>query len=266
MKELSIELRKALLDGLAEKYKYYKNNYNRRHISNLLKKELKDLYSKKVFTKIKKSECSDQKCDGFCGGELSKTHIVLRDGRKLCMTCSWHVIAFCSLIEHPIPPITFSEPSHYKEYLEWELRPNDILTSIKRYFFGISDNEKKQAKLRAQIKYETDLQDYQEREKEYEKYLKSKKLLIWNEWVKYQRDINVFWPGYPPDWHYRVGWVLDKYGRKCIKCGSTEGLQIHHKILVSKKEGTNDINNLIPLCRICHEYIHFGFIYKKSHY
>ena len=51
--------------------------------------------------------------------------------------------------------------------------------------------------------------------------------------------------------------VLKKYGYKCSKCGSCNNVNVHHKIPLSKG-GTNNIKNLIPLCRDCHEKIH-GF-------
>lgn len=53
--------------------------------------------------------------------------------------------------------------------------------------------------------------------------------------------------------------VFKIYGRKCINCGTTININVHHKIPLSKG-GTNDITNLIPLCKTCHEKLHkFSF-------
>lgn len=49
--------------------------------------------------------------------------------------------------------------------------------------------------------------------------------------------------------------VYKKYGHKCSKCGSCNNIDVHHKIPLSKG-GTNNIQNLIPLCHECHEKIH----------
>lgn len=49
--------------------------------------------------------------------------------------------------------------------------------------------------------------------------------------------------------------ILKKYGYKCSICGKTNNLQMHHKIPI-KDGGTNDLFNLIPLCKDCHEKIH----------
>lgn len=42
----------------------------------------------------------------------------------------------------------------------------------------------------------------------------------------------------------------DKYGFFCLKCKSTEKLEIDHVVPVSK-QGTNDMNNLQILCMTC---------------
>lgn len=49
--------------------------------------------------------------------------------------------------------------------------------------------------------------------------------------------------------------VFEKYGRKCVNCGATENIDVHHKIPLSEG-GTNCLDNLIPLCRNCHEKLH----------
>lgn len=47
--------------------------------------------------------------------------------------------------------------------------------------------------------------------------------------------------------------VFEKYGEKCAKCGSLNRLEVHH-IKPVCKGGTDDLHNLIPLCRSCHRY------------
>ena len=44
--------------------------------------------------------------------------------------------------------------------------------------------------------------------------------------------------------------VFDLYGEKCLKCESTENIQIDHIVPV-KKGGSNEIDNLQPLCNVC---------------
>lgn len=44
--------------------------------------------------------------------------------------------------------------------------------------------------------------------------------------------------------------ILDKYGHKCLKCGTTENITVDHIIPLSKG-GTNYPDNLQPLCAHC---------------
>ena len=47
--------------------------------------------------------------------------------------------------------------------------------------------------------------------------------------------------------------VLAKYDNKCINCGSTKNLCVHHVIKMKPNdENYNDIENLTVLCRSCH--------------
>lgn len=66
----------------------------------------------------------------------------------------------------------------------------------------------------------------------------------------------------PESWFYLKEKVYEKYGRKCIKCESTIGIDVHHKIPISKG-GTNTLENLVPLCRSCHEQLH-GFKFENG--
>lgn len=48
---------------------------------------------------------------------------------------------------------------------------------------------------------------------------------------------------------------FDTHEEKCTKCGSTIGIELHHKISLTKG-GSNEETNLIPLCSKCHTALH----------
>lgn len=71
----------------------------------------------------------------------------------------------------------------------------------------------------------------------------------------------VTFTGYPPDWSERCAWVKSRDGNRCTECGypagfrrKTRELQVHHIITISEG-GTNELDNLITLCHICHRKI-----------
>jgi 5-methylcytosine-specific restriction endonuclease McrA len=49
--------------------------------------------------------------------------------------------------------------------------------------------------------------------------------------------------------------VLKRDGYRCVRCGSTEELHVHH-ILERRKGGEHKLGNLITLCRRCHQKEH----------
>ena len=54
------------------------------------------------------------------------------------------------------------------------------------------------------------------------------------------------------------GWKLLVHQRcegKCVICGSTTGLTVHHKVPVSKG-GKNSPENTVCWCRLCHRTYH----------
>jgi 5-methylcytosine-specific restriction endonuclease McrA len=51
--------------------------------------------------------------------------------------------------------------------------------------------------------------------------------------------------------------VLNRDKHKCVECGSKKGLHIHHKKHRSKG-GTDDLENLMTLCELCHTEQHRG--------
>lgn len=44
--------------------------------------------------------------------------------------------------------------------------------------------------------------------------------------------------------------VLNRYGNKCLKCGSTDRIEMDHVVPIALG-GINEISNVQPLCRIC---------------
>ena len=53
--------------------------------------------------------------------------------------------------------------------------------------------------------------------------------------------------------HTRKEWraMLAEYRYCCAKCGSTDKLGKDHIIPISRRESTNDISNIQPLCNYC---------------
>jgi thymidylate synthase ThyX len=51
--------------------------------------------------------------------------------------------------------------------------------------------------------------------------------------------------------------IYEKYGEKCTKCNSNTNLQLHHIEEVTRNPyKAYDLNNIIPLCNICHKKTH----------
>ncbi len=55
-------------------------------------------------------------------------------------------------------------------------------------------------------------------------------------------------------WKSKREWFLDTYGRKCIRCGETTSLNVHH--LTYKNVGNERSEDLICLCKNCHNKEH----------
>lgn len=68
--------------------------------------------------------------------------------------------------------------------------------------------------------------------------------------------IHEHWPTYPPDWDVRRERVLKRAGWECEGCGEHEDeLDVHHKTPIAQG-GLHTPENLICLCRDCHEQAH----------
>lgn len=60
---------------------------------------------------------------------------------------------------------------------------------------------------------------------------------------------------YGTDWSSTTKSIKERDGGRCVRCGSTNKVQTHHIIPLSKG-GTNHSFNLITLCESCHESQH----------
>lgn len=60
-----------------------------------------------------------------------------------------------------------------------------------------------------------------------------------------------------PKWKKKREEVFERYGKQCVECGSTKNIQVHHLIY---RKGHHlleyNVNELIPLCKKCHQKIH----------
>lgn len=45
--------------------------------------------------------------------------------------------------------------------------------------------------------------------------------------------------------------AISRDGAKCVECGATERLEVHH-IRYKSQNGTDELNNLVTLCACCH--------------
>jgi hypothetical protein len=50
--------------------------------------------------------------------------------------------------------------------------------------------------------------------------------------------------------------VIDRYGEKCALCGNPDHLHVHHRDYSHHGEEHKYLEDLIPLCRSCHEKFH----------
>jgi len=75
--------------------------------------------------------------------------------------------------------------------------------------------------------------------------------------MRYDSDKKCFISSATPRSDFRKKRLLalkrDNY--KCVKCGSTEDLHVHHIIELSQN-GTNELDNLLTLCPKCHAKAH----------
>lgn len=58
---------------------------------------------------------------------------------------------------------------------------------------------------------------------------------------------------YHKEWRGQRCLARDRDGDKCMTCGSTDRVQVHH-IIPYRYSHNHDLNNLVTLCRSCHSY------------
>lgn len=60
-----------------------------------------------------------------------------------------------------------------------------------------------------------------------------------------------------PKWKEKREEVFERYGKQCVECGSTKNIQVHHLIY---RKGHHlweyDVDELLPLCKKCHQKVH----------
>ena len=60
-----------------------------------------------------------------------------------------------------------------------------------------------------------------------------------------------------PQWKRKREKVFERYGRQCVICGKTHNLQIHHLVYRKGRHAWEyDVDELIPLCKKCHNEVH----------
>lgn len=67
---------------------------------------------------------------------------------------------------------------------------------------------------------------------------------------------------YPPNWREICKDKIREAGNKCQRCPSTDRLEVHHIIALSRG-GTNHTFNLIVLCYSCHNKRHKHMVGRK---
>ena len=60
---------------------------------------------------------------------------------------------------------------------------------------------------------------------------------------------------YPENWNRLRHFIFKRDGYRCQRCGHTTDLVCHHIVPVGRG-GNNHPNNLLTLCKRCHNYIH----------
>lgn len=62
---------------------------------------------------------------------------------------------------------------------------------------------------------------------------------------------------FPEDWHEIVSQAKQRDHYRCRECRTSKELTVHH-IKPRSEGGTNNLSNLITLCRRCHDLIELG--------
>lgn len=79
---------------------------------------------------------------------------------------------------------------------------------------------------------------------------RSKNIIPWNK-GKIFKNPSYNNHGVPPNWRKKI---LERDGYRCVKCGTTKPLHVHHKIPFRIVKG-HTMENMITLCKGCHKKI-----------
>jgi hypothetical protein len=77
-------------------------------------------------------------------------------------------------------------------------------------------------------------------------------LFVCNEEAGSNLDFVNFEYDYPPDWDKRANKCKQRDERRCVLCGKKKNLIAHH-VIPRAKGGNHSLQNLVTLCKRCHE-------------
>jgi hypothetical protein len=78
-------------------------------------------------------------------------------------------------------------------------------------------------------------------------------------WIPYYSIVK-----YPPDWNMRKLYISEVYENKCAICSKYDKLGHTHHINPLSRGGNNNLENLVYLCRYCHEDQHWHLKLRKD--
>lgn len=161
---------------------------------------------------------------------------VLTDGTAIHEKCHQQLVAESRSFEHKIESL----PEKVRQ-IEREIEAQGGLGSrMIRWFARKSDSREQLSRQIEGLKSET--------RKDEEELTRIRESL---------RRLYDVWPEYPPDWQERRN--LKREGKPNVVCGRCRLLadDVHHRIPLGRG-GSNRLENLENLCRLCHEKAHGG--------
>lgn len=150
---------------------------------------------------------------------------------------------------------------HVRCISDLDLEVSDLKSKQQSKIYRLNEEHNKRERLGYKIK--SFLFPSETEETQYQTFLISSKKEIdrineeLNPLKQNQHLIYNLYLSYPPDWDERRNLVIDRDGERCKRCSSWQNLHLHHKVPLSKG-GTNEISNLVLLCRKCHSKQHGG--------
>jgi len=231
-------------------------------VNGAMTRRISYLYNPSIFKRVNRDDEFDDECYGYCGSTLDSWYLPLKDGRRLCLVCTYYIIEHEMLFPKPtLPPHLANPPKEPKleSYMKFADACGNSFDILFRSF-GYQSAENKAAVKGMTERFHIDLAEYNKNiqllKVELEKYNSLGLDNLWDKWSFYRDGVNIYWPGYPPDWKERRLYVFKRHGLRCSKCGATTDIIVHHVIPITSQQGTNDMSNLIPVCNNCHDIIH----------